>query len=152
VDEPVEELAPELPAVGDASLTSDSAFVGAANPVMANPVLANIELESSARIITAPAIAPPSAAQPGTAYRPQSEVVPRAPAPPLPLLPRPAYRPQPELVPPLPHPVEYVASPEESPRFASRNWRAEAWERERLRELHAIGNRPGIAARRASNA
>jgi hypothetical protein len=152
VDEPVEELAPELPAVGDASLTSDSAFVGAANPVMANPVLANIELESSARIITAPAIAPPSAAQPGTAYRPQSEVVPRAPAPPLPLLPRPAYRPQPELVPPLPHPVEYVASPEESPRFASRNWRAEAWERERERELRAMGKHPGITTRRASNA
>jgi hypothetical protein len=33
-----------------------------------------------------------------------------------------------------------------------RNWRAEAWERERERELRAIENRPDIAARRRSSA
>jgi len=37
---------------------------------------------------------------------------------------------------------------EETPSFASRNWRAEAWERERERELRAVNRRPDIAARR----
>jgi len=41
---------------------------------------------------------------------------------------------------------------DEPPRFASRNWRAEAWERERERESRAAGSRPNIAARRRSNA
>ncbi|MGB8028474.1 MAG: hypothetical protein WCF30_02315 [Terracidiphilus sp.] len=74
-------------------------------------------------------------------------------APPAPVLPKPVYRPQPELVttPPRPH-ADYVPSVEEAQRYASRNWRAEAWERERERELRAIGKRPGIATRRASNA
>ena len=40
----------------------------------------------------------------------------------------------------------------EKPRPASRNWRAEAWERERERELRAIENRPDIAERRRSSA
>jgi hypothetical protein len=39
---------------------------------------------------------------------------------------------------------------DEPPRFSSRNWRAEAWERER--ELRAIEHRPDIAARRRSSA
>jgi hypothetical protein len=115
---------------------------------MANPVIANIDLESSARIITSPATAPPSAAPPSPAYRSLPEIAP--PATPLPLMLRPAYRPQPELVPPRPHPSEHVAPPEDSPRFASRNWRAEAWERER--EQRAMGKHPGVATRRASNA
>jgi hypothetical protein len=42
--------------------------------------------------------------------------------------------------------------PAEPPRYASRSWHAEAWERERERELHAIENRPDIAARRHSSA
>ncbi|HEX4758409.1 MAG TPA: hypothetical protein VH308_10515 [Terracidiphilus sp.] len=46
-------------------------------------------------------------------------------------------------------PERLVAPPEES-RFASRNWRAEAWERERERELRAIEHRPDIARRRSS--
>ena len=38
----------------------------------------------------------------------------------------------------------------EPPRYASRNWRAAAWEREREREreLHAIERHPGLSARR----
>jgi hypothetical protein len=40
---------------------------------------------------------------------------------------------------------------EEAPRFSSRNWRAEAWEREREREQHALPRHSGIAARRRSN-
>lgn len=91
----------------------------------ANPHSPKIELESSSRIIT----------------------------PPAPVLPRPVYRPQPELVtmPLRPH-ADYTPAVEETTRYTSRNWRAEAWERERERELRAIGNRPGIAARRTSNA
>jgi len=45
-----------------------------------------------------------------------------------------------------------VPSPEEPPHIASRNWRAEAWERERARELRAVEGRPDIAARRRSSA
>jgi hypothetical protein len=37
---------------------------------------------------------------------------------------------------------------DELPSFSSRNWRAEAWERERERELRAVDRRPDIAARR----
>jgi hypothetical protein len=124
----VEEADPEPPAVSDASLTSSAAY----------PRPANIDPESSARIITPPAIAPPPPVLSKPVYRPQPE---------------PVFRPQPELVttPPRPH-ADYTPTVEETPRYASRNWRAEAWERERERELRAIGNRPDIAARRASNA
>ncbi len=82
------------------------------------------EPESSARLLTSPALPPPT-------HRPQPDVVT------MPL------RPQPE--PPAPAPAE-------PPRYTSRNWRAEAWERERERELRAIENRPDISARRRSNA
>ena len=66
-------------------------------------------------------------------------------------------------VPPHRAPVELVALPgrlqaerlavpaEDTPRYASRNWRAEAWEREREREMRAIGHHTEIAARRRSN-
>ena len=126
VDEPADEIAPDLPAVGDASLTSSAAY-----PHAPNPHVPNIDPESSARILTPPAPAPPP-------------LVP----------PKPVYRPQPELVtmPSRPHPRDFAPAAEEAPRYASRNWRAEAWERERERELRAIENRPGIAARRCSNA
>ena len=64
---------------------------------------------------------------------------------------------------PLRLPVEVVTAPartreveavvaEDAPRFTSRSWRAEAWERERERELRAVERRPEIAARRRSNA
>jgi hypothetical protein len=45
-----------------------------------------------------------------------------------------------------------VPAVDESPRFASRNWRAEAWDREREREMRAIEHRPDMAARRRSSA
>ncbi len=154
VDEPAEEIARDLPVV-DASLTSDAAYADMASANSANPVLANIDLESSARIISPPAIAPPAPVPTATAFRPQPEIAPPAPPSPmqpLPSIPRPAYRPQPELVPPRPHSAEHAPAPEESPRYASRNWRAEAWERERERELRAMGKRPDVDSRRASNA
>jgi hypothetical protein len=52
-------------------------------------------------------------------------------------------------------PIRVEAEPaarasEETPRFASRNWRAEAWDRERERTLRAVDRRPGILARRRS--
>jgi hypothetical protein len=65
--------------------------------------------------------------------------------------------------PPIPMPIEMVsvqvktlteeaALPvEEPPRFTSRNWRAEAWERERERESHSTERRKGSGARRHSN-
>ena len=39
---------------------------------------------------------------------------------------------------------------EEPPRYASRNWRAEAWDRERERELRAVERRPDVSTRRRS--
>jgi len=65
----------------------------------------------------------------------------------------PAFPPQPELVTMLlrQKPEELSPIPAE-PRFNSRTWRAEAWERERERELRAVENRPDIAARRRSRA
>jgi hypothetical protein len=39
-------------------------------------------------------------------------------------------------------------APEDTPRFASRSRRAEAWDRERERTLHPVDRRPGILARR----
>ena len=61
---------------------------------------------------------------------------------------------------PLRHPAELVAMPgrhaveepvipDEPPRYASRNWRAEAWDRERERELRS-GERPRETPRRRS--
>jgi hypothetical protein len=85
---------------------------------------AHEDVESSARLVTAPL---PS--------------VPRH----LPL------RPTPELVPMPARPaVESSALPEEPPRYSSRNWRAEAWDRERERELRSVERRPDTSARRRS--
>jgi hypothetical protein len=41
--------------------------------------------------------------------------------------------------------------PEEAPNYTSRNWKAEAWDRERERELRSAERRPDIAARRGGN-
>jgi hypothetical protein len=80
------------------------------------------EVESSARLVTLPA----------------------------PVLRKPASRPQPEVVtmPSRPQIENLTLIPSELPRFASRSWHAEAWERERARELRATENRSDIAARR----
>jgi len=95
------------------------------------------EVESSARLITTPApVAPP---------------LPIA-TPELVSPPRPPLRMQMELV-ALPAKTRDEAAAvavNEPPRYASRNWRAAAWEREREREreLHAIERHPGLSARR----
>jgi hypothetical protein len=46
----------------------------------------------------------------------------------------------------------HVPLPAEPPRYASRHWRAEAWERERERSLRSADCRPEHAARRFSQA
>jgi hypothetical protein len=67
---------------------------------------------------------------------------------PQPLQPQP-MRAQPELVPLPGKPAHDELRPEdEPPRYASRNWRAEAWDRERERELRAVERRPEISPRR----
>ncbi len=67
---------------------------------------------------------------------------------------RPQLKAQPELV-AMPARLQAEApatpQPEELPSFTSRRWRAEAWDRERERELRAVERRPDIAARRRSN-
>jgi len=73
-------------------------------------------------------------------------------APPIPAVPsRPALRPVTELiaVPPRPRPDDQDdLLSAESPGYASRNWRVEAWKRERERELRAGERRPSVAPRR----
>jgi hypothetical protein len=46
-----------------------------------------------------------------------------------------------------PHPVPAAPPIEDVPNFTSRRWHAEAWERERERELHAVERRGENAAR-----
>jgi len=74
--------------------------------------------------------------------------------PKTPVAPAPPFKAQAELVtmPGRPHAEAFVPAVDESPRFASRNWRAEAWDREREREMRAIEHRPDMAARRRSSA
>jgi hypothetical protein len=71
--------------------------------------------------------------------------------PPASALPMPPPRLQAELV-AMPGRIlqERLVAPPEEPRFASRNWKAEAWERERERELRAIEHRPDSGRRRSS--
>ena len=100
----------------------------------------------------APAVADASLTS-STAYNePESSA--RLLTPPAPVPPKPFFRPQPELVtiPSWPHSQNLLPLHGERPRSVSRNWRAEAWERERERELRAIANRPDIAERRRSSA
>ncbi len=52
----------------------------------------------------------------------------------------------PLLVPPSP--ISAPVLPEESPVYSSRRWRAEAWERERSRELRAVERHPELLRRR----
>jgi hypothetical protein len=83
------------------------------------------EIESSARLITAP-------------------------APVVPV--RPPQRKPVELVPMPPriHAEPAATVADEPPRFASRNWRAEAWDRERVRALRAGERHPMLAGLRRS--
>jgi hypothetical protein len=70
--------------------------------------------------------------------------------PPAPVVPKlPVLRPHAELVAmPGRGPVEEPVPMDEPPRFASRNWRAEAWDRERERELRSVERRPDTSPRR----
>ena len=72
--------------------------------------------------------------------------------PPVPVLPkRLPLRAQAELVAmPGRLQAEEPAAADEPPRYASRNWRAEAWERERERELRAVERHPERATQRRS--
>jgi hypothetical protein len=86
---------------------------------------AYVEVESSARLLTpAPAIQPNR-----LPFRPQAELV---------------------AMPGRPQFENSAPQPDEPPRFASRNWRSEAWDREREREMRAVGRRPENPARRRS--
>jgi hypothetical protein len=124
-----------------AALEVDDEFVdqavGADTSLTANA--AYQEVESSARLIPTPASKPAAPATP---------VVPAAAAPA-----RPALRTPMELVtvPPRPRVEEIPAPVDESPRYASRNWRAAAWERERERESRPAERHTGLAARRRFN-
>jgi hypothetical protein len=73
-------------------------------------------------------------------------------APPDPVLPqRLPLRAHPELVAMPGRPQSAKPGPhDETPRYASSNWRAEAWDRERERELRAVELRPEGASRRRS--
>jgi len=104
----------------DTSLTSNAAFK---------------EIESSARLVTAP-----KAVRPSKPIEAPTPVVQTSLRGPMELV----------VVPARPRAEESVVPAAESPRYASRNWRAEAWEREREREreLRAGERHPGMASRR----
>ncbi len=112
----------ETPVVNDTSLTNTAAA----------------EVESSACLLPALVPLPP---KPTPRLQPE-------------LVTMPNHRPQPELVtmPARPYPKDLPQLPAETLRYASRRWHAEAWERERERELRAIENHPEIAARRCTSA
>ena len=108
-------------------LTDTSLAIAAeARAAAAEAAEAAAEVESSARLITAPAPVPP----------------------------KPVYRPLPEIVtmPSRPLSQDISPLPADTLRYASRRWHAEAWERERERELRATENHPDIAARRRTSA
>jgi hypothetical protein len=112
----------------DTSLTSNAAYR---------------EVESSARLIPTPV--PVALPRQKVAAAP---VVPAAAAPAHPPLRTPM-----ELVtvPSRPRVEEIPAPVDESPRYATRNWRAAAWERERERESRTVERHAGLAARRRFN-
>jgi hypothetical protein len=89
---------------------------------------AYVELESSARMIAPPPAAVVSAKAP---VRAQAELV---------------------AMPARAHVEEPPQPPEDAPRYTSRNWRAEAWDRERERELRTVERPSEIRARRRSGA
>jgi hypothetical protein len=74
------------------------------------------------------------------------------PAPEQPLPKRAPFRPSAELVamPARPAVEAPAPAPAEPPRYTSRNWRAEAWDREREREMRAVERRPDNNPRRRS--
>jgi hypothetical protein len=106
-----------------AALTDTSLTNGAAAETRAARAEAAAEVESSARLIT-------------------------------PVAPKLAHHPQPELV-TMPSRLlheDVSPLPADTLRYASRRWHAEAWERERERELRAMDNPPDVARRRRTSA
>ena len=92
------------------------------------------EVESSARLIpTSPA--PSASDAPRSASRTQPGVV--------------AMPPRPQIHTPAPVSLSPISV---EPRLSSRGWHAEAWQRERAREVCASENQSGIAARHRSGA
>jgi hypothetical protein len=124
----------------DTSLTSDAAYKHKHKK----------EADPSVRLI-----AMPTPVAPALLMAAPAPVAPEEPiAAPTPVAPaRPPLRMPMELVvvPARPRIEEAVASVDEPPRYASRNWRAAAWERERERELRAGERHPGMAHRRFSS-
>jgi hypothetical protein len=90
-------------------------------------------------------------------YESSARLLPTPVAPPAPAasLPRPSLLRPPTEMPPAAARIsapEPEPTPADEPRFASRNWRAEAWEREREREQeHTPPRHSGIIARRRFN-
>jgi hypothetical protein len=118
----VHEHEEDRPARTDTSLTSEAAHV---------------EFESSARLVT-----------------PVANPIPVASAPVAALPPVAAIRPQTDVL-AMPAKIHVEARKEatnsgDEARFASASWRAEAWEREREREMRAVERRPDIARRRST--
>jgi len=137
----------------DTSLTSNAAYSSptsyASNTAYtSHDSHASVEVyddfESSARLIPTP----PSKMKPAAVQTPAPIPAPAAVLPKYPVM-----RPPVELVPAQPRVQveEPLSIPEETPRYASRNWRAEAWERERDREQRPAGRHAEIAVRRRSN-
>jgi len=130
----VDEFMARTLAVRPQPAAAESAEVEAPVREMSRSIHSNEEysdFESSARLITPAAPALPSAAilPKASPFRPQADVV---------ALPR---RVQAE---------EPVVALDEPPRYASRNWRAEAWDRERERNQRPADRRPSVIARRRS--
>jgi hypothetical protein len=73
-------------------------------------------------------------------------VVPDLPAP-LPAL---RAQPKPAPLPPRSESPDFLAPLDDPPRYASRNWSTQAWEREREREMRAGERRAELATRRSS--
>jgi hypothetical protein len=113
----------EAAAKTDASLTTGAAYK---------------EFESSARLIATPTPALPAALiVPATTNTPASP------------LRQPLWMPMELVVMPVkPRAEEGLVPVDEPPRYATRNWRAAAWEREREREMHTGKVPAGITARR----
>jgi hypothetical protein len=114
----------EVPARTDTSLTSSGAYE---------------EIESSARLITTPAktgsTAPASVAMAPAAAAARSPL--RMPMELVAVTAKPRIEQE-----------TAVGTVNDPPRYATRNWRAAAWERERERELRAGERHPGLASRR----
>jgi hypothetical protein len=109
----------------------------------------------AANVVEEPVAGTDTSLTSASAYVDEVESSARLLTPPAPVLPKrsPFVVPAERVAGPGKFQVEECAPPfEDSPRYASRNWHAEAWDRERERELRAVERRPDIAVRRRSNA